>query len=60
MRRLLRIGCPAVDCHVASRGDGSELNHRGVEACAQQPTGIAHAMERFDAQVLECGVRNCG
>jgi hypothetical protein len=60
MRRLLLVEFPGVDSHVASRGHVSGLNHRDVRVCAQHPTAIVHAMERFDAQVLESGVRNCG
>lgn len=60
MRRLLLVEFPGVDGHVASRGDVNGLNHRDIAACAQHPTAIAHAMEGFDAQVIESGVRNCG
>jgi hypothetical protein len=60
MSRPLRIEFPGVDCHVTSRGDRREVNYRDDEDCAEQPMIIAHAMERFDAQVLESGVRSCG
>jgi hypothetical protein len=60
MSRPLRIEFRGVDCHVTSRGDRREVNYRDDEDCAEQPMIIAFAMERFDAQVLESGVRSCG
>lgn len=56
IRLLHRIEFAGVIFHITSCGDGIELNFHDVRISAQQPTVIAHAMERFDARVIESGV----